>query len=479
MSIKYRLWTCMISAVLLFLIMPCVFAEDYDPDEYGNRAYGYLQYINDNFPNRINNHEMTDDTTTLRAAGQWICDTVSSFGYDPVVQQQEIAEHDFVNYIFRKKGESEKRIVIGAHYDCVDTHGCEDNGTGVAALMELAKRFRNKATPLTLEFCFFDGEEFRGFAGSNIYIDRCTDLENIALYINLDCLGSGDLMYAYGGVYDESGALTKDWGLQMAFALSEELEIELHAMPEQVTRYKTPTRDFSSDHFYFMESGIPYVYFEANCWVNEDGSVNDETHPYFLNTRNEAFSDTNGQIIHTDHDDLAFLEEHLPGVIRQHLHDYILLTCSMLERAGNYSEDLYQGMLPVEELLKKYAPHVKEPEPESVTVKETEPEIPETETVPKPLETEAPETQEAVTELPFDAADESEVMFRLGDYTLDRPEETMDWILYGILALAFLMIPVSLCLSMKNAVQAGRDPEAVERKSRRKERWKQDNEQNI
>ena len=268
MSIKYRLWTCMISAVLLFLIMPCVFAEDYDPDEYGNRAYGYLQYINDNFPNRINNHEMTDDTTTLRAAGQWICDTVSSLGYDPVVQQQEIAEHDFVNYIFRKKGESEKRIVIGAHYDCVDTHGCEDNGTGTAALMELAKRFRNKATPLTLEFCFFDGEEFRGFAGSNIYMDRCTDPENIALYINLDCLGSGDMMYAYGGEYDENDALVRDWGLQMAFALSEELSIELHAMPVQVTRYRTPTRDFSSDHFYFMQAGIPYLYFEANCWIN-------------------------------------------------------------------------------------------------------------------------------------------------------------------------------------------------------------------
>lgn len=458
--------------------MPAVLrAEEENPNDYGVRAYQFLQYIDANFPNRINDHAHTEDTTTLRACGQWICDTVTGFGYEPVIYQGEIEEHDFIDYCFLKRGESEKRIVIGAHYDCVDTHGCEDNGTGVSVLMELARRFRNKATPLTLEFCFFDGEEYRGFAGSCIYLDQCQDPDNIALYINLDCLGAGDLMYAYGGEYDEDGTLIRDWGLQMALALSEELEIDLKTLPESVSRFRTPTRDDSSDHYYFMKNGIPYVYFEANMWVREDGSVNDEQHPYMLNTWNEAFSDTDGQIIHTYHDSLTELEEKLPGVQRQHMHDYSLLVSTMLERAGNYSEAYYTARLAPYDVIHRYAPVLKN----EVTEEETETEA-ETSSETE-AETELPVTEAALTEETEETDDpglssaESDVyLVRYADYYAKKPEETPDYLLYGLLALSLLAVPVSIGMAVRTAVVNSRDPEAAERKKRRKERWKQKNE---
>ena len=473
-----RLWLFILSVcILLSAFSASVWAEE-NLNDYGARAYQFLQYLESNYPNRINNHEITEDTSTLRAAGQWICDTIAGFGYEPVIYEQEIEEHDFIDYCFRKHGESEKRIVIGAHYDCVDTHGCEDNGTGVAALMELARRFRNKATPMTLEFCFFDGEEYRGFAGSYIYLDRCEDPENIALYINLDCLGAGDLMYAYGGEYDESGRLLRDWGLQMALALSDELNIDLHTLPETVARFRTPTRDDSSDHYYFMKNEIPYVYFEANMWVNEDGSVNDEKHPYFLNTRNEAFSDTNGQIIHTYHDDLSDIEAHLPGVIRQHLHDYCMLVSTMLERAGKFSEAFYSERLAPYDVIHQYAPEVSEEEASSEeTEAETaeEPETTESESPEEEPDTNenSPDTLETVQEITEDSDTADDLLFSYGDYYIKKPESALDFFLYGLLALSLLAFPVSICLAIRSAVLSSRDPEARERKKRRKEQWKQ------
>ncbi len=476
MKKTYRSWLCLLfSLILLFSLFPASLRAEEDLNDYGARAYQFLQYLESNFPNRINNHEITEDTTALRAAGQWISDTVTGFGYEPVIYQQEIAEHDFIDYCFRKHGESEKRIVIGAHYDCADTHGCEDNGTGVSVLMELARRFRNKATPLTLEFCFFDGEEYRGFAGSYIYLNSCPDPENIVLYINLDCLGAGDLMYAYGGEYNESGELERDWGLQMALALSEELGIELHTLPETVTRFRTPSRDDSSDHYYFMKNEIPYVYFEANTWINEDGSVIDEEHPYLLNTRNEAFSDTKGQIIHTYHDNFSDIEEKLPGVIRRHLHDYTWLVSTMLERAGRFSEAFYTARLAPYDVIHRYAPEIIS---EESYEEETDPPE-ETENEELTELQEESETVEAASEVEnaSAAADTGEnpeaYLVRYGDYYIKKPDSTADFLLIGLLALSLAAVPFSAIIAICSALRSQRDPEASERKRRRKEQWKQ------
>ncbi|MBQ6551451.1 MAG: M28 family peptidase [Lachnospiraceae bacterium] len=325
-------------------------------DEYGAYAYELLRVIDANYPNRINNNSVTTDKTTLRAMGQWINDQLVSYGYQPVVYRHEIEGHDFIDYACRKPGTSGKRIVIGAHYDSVATHGCEDNGTGVALTLELAKRFYGKSTPYTLEFCFFDGEEFRGYAGSNIYLALCDHPESIVLYVNIDCVGAGDLMYAYGGIYNEAGALTRDWGLQMTFALADELSIPLHVIPETVARFPSPTRDASSDHYYFNKNGIPYVYFEANRITYEDGSVIDEQRPHYLNTLNAAFQDTNGQIIHTKYDDLSKLEALLPGVIQDHLSKFSRLITALLTRADTSSPAAYSGKLSPAELIKRYSP---------------------------------------------------------------------------------------------------------------------------
>ncbi|MBQ6549965.1 MAG: M28 family peptidase [Lachnospiraceae bacterium] len=457
----FLLAVCLFLSAGFFAVHAHAEEEEYK-DGYGELAYQYVQEIDAHYPYRINNNDMTTDTGSLRAMGQWINGQMNSFGYETVIYEQDISDHHFVDYCYTKPGVSEKKIVIGAHYDCVDTRGCEDNGTGVAMVLELAKRFKNKVTPLTLEFCFFDGEEYRGFAGSYIYLGNCRNLSEIVLYVNIDCVGAGDTMYAYGGMYNEEGRLDRDWGLQMALALSDELSIPLHVLPETVTRFRSPTRDGSSDHYYFNLNGVPYVYFEANQWVYEDGTVYNEERPYLLNTLDSAFADTNGQIIHTKYDDFGSLDYMLPGVMRRHLHDFSKLISTLLERAGVMSSDFYSEQLAPYQLIDKYSPlseTAEEEETETETEeseeteeepsKETESETPPGVT-PDTQEQDTPETQPGPTVLPVQDTTEPDG----GKELIKKPEEPLDYVLLSVLGLSALMVPVSVIMAVRASARS-------------------------
>src|SRR5438270_4902636 len=71
-------------------------------------------------------------------------------------------------------------IVIGAHYDSVfGSPGANDDGSGVAAMLALARRFATRSTSLTLRFVAFVNEEPPYFQtsqmGSFVYARRCRD----------------------------------------------------------------------------------------------------------------------------------------------------------------------------------------------------------------------------------------------------------------------------------------------------------------
>jgi acetylornithine deacetylase/succinyl-diaminopimelate desuccinylase-like protein len=51
-------------------------------------------------------------------------------------------------------------IVVGAHYDTVPgSPGANDNATGVAAVLALARRFAGRPRPRTIRFVAFVNEE--------------------------------------------------------------------------------------------------------------------------------------------------------------------------------------------------------------------------------------------------------------------------------------------------------------------------------
>ena len=84
-------------------------------------------------------------------------------------------------------------ILIGAHYDTVPgSPGADDNGTGVAVLLELARLFRSQPIKYPLQLIAFDLEEY-GFLGSDHYAARLKEQNQpLRLMISLEMLGYCD-----------------------------------------------------------------------------------------------------------------------------------------------------------------------------------------------------------------------------------------------------------------------------------------------
>jgi Zn-dependent M28 family amino/carboxypeptidase len=86
-------------------------------------------------------------------------------------------------------------VVVGAHYDTAfDTPGADDNTSGIAATLALARRFANSKLNRTLRFVAFVNEEPSFFQtenmGSLVYARRCRKKgDNIVAMFSLEMLG--------------------------------------------------------------------------------------------------------------------------------------------------------------------------------------------------------------------------------------------------------------------------------------------------
>lgn len=84
-------------------------------------------------------------------------------------------------------------ILIGAHYDAVPgTPGADDNATGVAALLELARTFAAQPASYPVRLVAFDMEEY-GLLGSAEYAAQLRQQQQpLRLMISLEMLGYCD-----------------------------------------------------------------------------------------------------------------------------------------------------------------------------------------------------------------------------------------------------------------------------------------------
>ncbi len=92
-----------------------------------------------------------------------------------------------------KTGSTADVVMVGAHLDSVPAGpGINDNGSGVAAVLETALQLGpSPAVQNAVRFGFWGGEEL-GLLGSNNYVQSLNidQLKDIALYMNFDMLGS-------------------------------------------------------------------------------------------------------------------------------------------------------------------------------------------------------------------------------------------------------------------------------------------------
>lgn len=115
---------------------------------------------------------------SLQKSVDYIKSSMASYGYETQEQEFEVDGQKFKNLECTLKGKTNDIILIGAHYDSVTgSMGADDNGSGVATVMELARLSAQKQFNKTLRFVFFCNEEPPYFAskemGSYFYADRC------------------------------------------------------------------------------------------------------------------------------------------------------------------------------------------------------------------------------------------------------------------------------------------------------------------
>lgn len=119
------------------------------------------------------------------AARRVIRDELAAAGVDA---REEMFGDDGVNVIGRIEGHdpSAPPIVVTAHYDTVPgSPGADDNGSGVAAVLELARVFGRARPAVPIELTFFDLEE-RGLLGSR---HRTATAPAAAGVFNFDMIG--------------------------------------------------------------------------------------------------------------------------------------------------------------------------------------------------------------------------------------------------------------------------------------------------
>lgn len=133
----------------------------------------------------------------LASAAAYIRKSLEEAGY--TVSVQPFTSHGLtvsnIEAVLPGHGAADEIIVAGAHYDSVaGTPGANDNASGVAALLELARLLAGTALPRSVRFVAFANEEAPFFygdeMGSKRYADRArAQDERIAAMLSLETIG--------------------------------------------------------------------------------------------------------------------------------------------------------------------------------------------------------------------------------------------------------------------------------------------------
>jgi Zn-dependent M28 family amino/carboxypeptidase len=159
-----------------------------------------------------------------------------------------------------KTGSTADVVMVGAHLDSVpEGPGINDNGSGVAAVLETALQLGNSPQVRNAVRFGFWGAEEEGLLGSNNYVESLDldALKDIALYLNVDMLGSPNPGYfTYDG--DQSAPRKPDDGVPRVPEGSAGIERTLAAYLNGAGKPPEDTSfDGRSDYDGFTQSGVP------------------------------------------------------------------------------------------------------------------------------------------------------------------------------------------------------------------------------
>ncbi|MBD1908046.1 M28 family metallopeptidase [Funiculus sociatus GB2-A5] len=170
------------------------------------------------------------------------------------------------NAIAHKPGVKSPRILIGGHYDSVlGSPGANDNASGTAVVLELARRLANTPLANQIWFVAFDGEE-DGLHGSKAFVNSASPefLKGLQAMLNFDMVGVNEKLLV-GGTSELTALATK-------------------ADPKISTFRDTG----SSDHQSFTSAGVPAIFFYRGQDPNYHSPNDTQVDPKLLEATVEA-----------------------------------------------------------------------------------------------------------------------------------------------------------------------------------------------
>jgi hypothetical protein len=214
----------------------------------------------------------------LDEAAGFIEESLTALGHEVVRQPFDSGSFEAVNLEAVTTGSSPGSacIVLGAHYDtAVGTPGADDNASGVAALLELARRLPTRPPRLDVRFVFFANEEPPHFRtdsmGSLVYARRLADrgvpvvamfsLESIGYFTSAP--GSQRYPFPVGLLYPDRGdfvGFVGDLGSRSLVRRAIGAFREHASIPSEGLAAPSLLPGVGwSDHWSFWQQGVPAV----------------------------------------------------------------------------------------------------------------------------------------------------------------------------------------------------------------------------
>jgi len=174
--------------------------------------------------------------------------------------------------------------IICAHYDSVTTYCADDNATGVAAVIEIARILSTQCIDNTIIYALWDEEEI-GLLGANYYAQQAADetggntRDNILAVVNMDMIGyDGDAL----GTAGDNDFDIDVRNIANSLTIKDELLNILNTYTFDLNPIVVDPGTTASDHSRFWNQGYSAVL------VGESWETNDQTPDYHTsNDRSE------------------------------------------------------------------------------------------------------------------------------------------------------------------------------------------------
>ena len=196
----------------------------------------------------------------------------------PFTYEKHNTEYQGTNIIGFKQGTSEKYIVVTAHYDHLGVkagkvfYGADDNASGTAAVLNIAKAYENLPARHNIIYLFTDAEE-QNLIGAFAFAEQFpVIMDKTLININIDMIaGARSTKRLYYLPYQVKPISEANW-LTSFSAYASKYKLQLRKGPPAYRRVQGQKTKMNwrkaSDHGVFYANKIPFIYYGVGVHNN-------------------------------------------------------------------------------------------------------------------------------------------------------------------------------------------------------------------